>query len=80
MDNSTMETLFAHFLESGHADSPLLSEMHRLSALIDQQIAGGRVDEDTIGEYELACCRFAFAGGYAAGVQAAGVNPLLRGA
>lgn len=68
--NEMLETLFMNFLESPHT-SLLAAEMHRLSALIDQQIEAGDVDMDTIAAYELAACRFAFAGGYAAGMQAA---------
>ena len=68
--NEMHETLFMNFLESRHT-GPLAAELHRLSALIDEQIEARDVDMDTIAAYELAACRFAFAGGYAAGMHAA---------
>lgn len=68
--NEMLETLFMGFLEAPHTGL-LVAELHRLSALIDQQIEAGDVDMDTVAAYELAACRFAFAGGYAAGMQAA---------
>lgn len=66
-----LETLFMDFLESTPA-GPLADAMHQLSRTIDQQIAAGDVDPDTIGDYECAAMKYGFAGGFAAAQQLIG--------
>ena len=60
-------------------NSVILRSMHRISAEIDAQIKAGAVDEDTIGDYELAAMKNGFYAGFAAamGLQRARIQLAL---
>lgn len=66
--NKTLETLFMEFLETTPT-GPLAADMQRISATIDQQIANGTVDDDTIAAYELSAMRYGFSAGFAAAMN-----------
>ena len=76
--NNAIEMLFEDFLNAP-MDGELAEAMHRISAEIDAQIKAGAVDEDTIGDYELAAMKNGFYAGFAAamGLQQARIQIAL---
>ena len=67
-NDKTVETLFESFLNSDPTGE-LAEEMHRISAIIDEQIAAGAVDPDTIGDYEYAASKYGFYAGFFMGLN-----------
>lgn len=71
--NEMLEILFMHFLETAPTGE-LAAAMRQISVIIDQQIAAGAVDSDTIANYELSALRYGFSAGYAAAMQQCNVQ------
>ncbi len=67
-NDKTVEILFENFLNSDPTGE-LAEEMHRISAIIDEQIAAGAVDPDTIADYELAAMKYGFYAGFVAALN-----------
>lgn len=67
-NDKTVEILFESFLNSDPTGE-LAEEMHRISAIIDEQIAAGDVDPDTIGDYEYAVSKYGFYAGFFMGLN-----------
>ena len=67
-NDKTVEILFESFLNSDPTGE-LAEEMHRISAIIDEQIAAGDVDPDTIADYEYSAMKFGFYSGYLAALN-----------
>ena len=66
--NKEIEALFENFLNAAPTGE-LAEDMHTISAMIDRQIEAGKVDADTIGEYELAATRYGFYAGFVAALE-----------
>ena len=67
-NENTVETLFINFL----GDNPtgeLAKAVRAISATIDEQIANGCVDHDTISDYECAAMREGFYAGFFAALS-----------